>query len=43
MTRIYENYPLALEKGKRASERMHAQYKWSDAAARFIEICERFA
>lgn len=43
MMRIYENYPLALEKGRRASERMHGQYTWAQAAARFVEICEKFA
>lgn len=43
MQEIVQDYPAALARGKAASERMHTSYKWSDAAARFIQICERFA
>ena len=39
---IMADYPRALELGKRASERMHREYKWSDSAARFIEICKEY-
>lgn len=40
---IYHGYDRALSMGKKASERMHGKYKWSDAAAEFIAICERYA
>ena len=38
MEEIRADYPAALARGKAASERMHARFKWSDAAARFLEI-----
>ena len=40
---IYSGYDRAMSLGKRASERMHRKYKWSDAAAEFIAICEKHA
>jgi glycosyltransferase involved in cell wall biosynthesis len=43
MMAAYRHYPEALERGKRASERMHSCYTWEKAATRFIEICERYA
>ena len=42
MNRIYHNYEEALERGRKASERMHTQFTWEQAAERFIEICEDF-
>ena len=36
---VYHGYETALDKGRRASERMHGQYTWDHAAERFIEIC----
>ena len=39
MFKVYNNYSEALDRGKRASERMHTQYSWKQAAERFIEIC----
>ena len=39
---IYHGYDQALERGKKGSERMHSLYTWKQAAARFIEICERY-
>lgn len=41
MQEIVDDYASALERGRKASERMHSRYKWSDAAAKFITICER--
>ncbi len=41
MEEIYHGYAEALERGKRASGRMHGQYTWGHAARRFIEICEK--
>jgi glycosyltransferase involved in cell wall biosynthesis len=43
MEEVYHNYPEALRRGKRASERMHIQYTWAQAAEKFIAICERYA
>ena len=42
MEHVYNNYHEALERGRKASERMHSQFTWDCAAARFIEICEDF-
>ncbi|MBW8003296.1 MAG: glycosyltransferase family 4 protein [Planctomycetes bacterium] len=42
MEQIYHGYDRALKLGKKASERMHALYTWKQAAARFIEICEKY-
>ena len=41
MKAIVSDYPAALERGRRASERMHGQYTWRQAAERFVEICRR--
>ncbi len=43
MTKVYSDYPAALERSKAASERMHGQYTWALSAQRLIEICERYA
>jgi glycosyltransferase involved in cell wall biosynthesis len=40
-TQIYGGYERALLRGKKASERMHAQFKWSDCAEEFVQICKR--
>lgn len=42
MKAIYRNYPEALKRGRRASERMHGSYTWTHAAEKFIKICERY-
>jgi len=41
MQEIVDDYPAALERGRRASERMHSRYTWAQAAERFIAICEQ--
>ncbi len=38
MRHIYDNYPEALKRGKKASDRMHNQFTWDHAAQRFVEI-----
>lgn len=38
---IMADYPAALARGKRASERMHSCYTWAQSAQRFVAICER--
>ena len=40
---IYADYDRALALGKKASERMHARFKWSDCAERFVQICEKWS
>ena len=40
MLKAYMAYPEALARGRRASERMHSQYTWRQAAEKFIRICE---
>jgi 6-pyruvoyl-tetrahydropterin synthase len=40
---IYADYDRALMLGRKASERMHARFKWSDCAARFVQICEKWS
>lgn len=42
MQAIYRDYPAALAKGKKASERMHGQFTWRQAAEKFIAICEKY-
>ena len=42
MEQIYHDYNRALKIGKKASERMHACFRWSDAALKFIKICEKY-
>ena len=42
MEQVYHGYDRALKLGKKASERMHARFKWSDAASAFINICEKY-
>jgi glycosyltransferase involved in cell wall biosynthesis len=41
MERVYHQYDAALERGRKASERMR-RFTWAHAAARFIEICEKY-
>jgi len=41
MQEIVDDYPAALERGRAASERMHSQYTWRQAAHQFIAVCER--
>ena len=40
MEEVYRDYPAALERGRRASERMHGKYTWAHTAEKFIAICE---
>ena len=40
MRNVYDYYPEALERGRKASERMHNQYTWEHAAKRLISILE---
>jgi glycosyltransferase involved in cell wall biosynthesis len=42
MRYVHDNYAEALERGKMASERMHNQYTWDQAAQRFIEILRQY-
>ena len=42
MESIYSNYPAALERGKRASERMHKFFTWDAAARKMIAVCEKY-
>jgi hypothetical protein len=42
MEQIYHSYDHALGRGRRASERMHSQYTWAQAAEKFIKICEKY-
>ncbi len=39
---IYHGYDRALLLGKKASERMHSQFNWHNAASKFIDICEKY-
>jgi glycosyltransferase involved in cell wall biosynthesis len=38
---IYHGYPAALARGKKAADRIHARYKWSDCAEEFMQIVRR--
>jgi glycosyltransferase involved in cell wall biosynthesis len=38
---IYHGYPAALERGKKAADRIHARFKWTDCVDEFIGICKR--
>jgi glycosyltransferase involved in cell wall biosynthesis len=42
MEEVVGNYSEALRRGRAASERMHSQYTWRQAAERFIEICSAY-
>ena len=42
MEQVYHGYLRALERGRKASERMHARFKWSDAGKTFVKICEKY-
>jgi glycosyltransferase involved in cell wall biosynthesis len=42
MEQIYYGYAAALERGRKASERMHALYKWSDAGRAFLKCVEKY-
>lgn len=42
MKELYHNYNRALELGKAASRRMHSRFTWTQAAERFLQICESF-
>jgi glycosyltransferase involved in cell wall biosynthesis len=39
---IIKNYPLALQKGKRASERILSKFTWDISAKRLAEIIGRY-
>ncbi|MBE3063945.1 MAG: glycosyltransferase [Spirochaetes bacterium] len=41
MEEIVRDYPAALERGRKASERMHSRFTWAQAASKFIAICEK--
>lgn len=38
---VYDNYKLALEKGKKASVRMHTKFTWEKSALRLYEIIKK--
>lgn len=38
---VYDNYPSALEKGKRAGVRMHTEFTWEKSALRLYEIIKK--
>ena len=42
MINIYENYDIALEKGKLAAERIRREITWDISAKRFIDILQDF-
>jgi len=42
MRSVVDHYPEALDRGRLASERMHSQYTWAQAAEKFLAICERY-
>ncbi|MDY7027153.1 MAG: glycosyltransferase [Spirochaetota bacterium] len=39
---IYDNYAEALERGRKAADRMHTRFTWDNAAQRFIEILRQY-
>lgn len=41
LEQIYHGYDAALARGKRAADRIHAQFKWSDCADEFMGIVKR--
>lgn len=43
MLYVIRNYPEALKKGKRASEKMRTKFTWENSAARLAEIIRRHA
>jgi hypothetical protein len=42
MEQIYHGYPAALERGRRAAERIRAGFTWDHSAASFISILNRY-
>ena len=43
MVNVIENYPLALHKGKKASDRIHKKFTWETAASRLRDIVKDYA
>jgi glycosyltransferase involved in cell wall biosynthesis len=43
MEEVYANYLAALERGRKASERMTQHWTWANAAEKFIAILEKYA
>ncbi len=39
MEYVYSHYPEALERGRRASERIHAEFTWARTAEKLIKVC----
>jgi hypothetical protein len=42
MYRVYNNYLEALERGRRASERIHSTFTWDHTAEKLIKACEKY-
>lgn len=43
MIQVVKNYPEALRRGKRASERIHSTFTWDKSAKRLAEIIRKYA